>query len=159
MHISQNQVNLMSLAEQDVIIQNAIFILEQRIFRAGPCLTNPQDVKSYLRLQLANPVKEIFACVFLDSHHRVIKYEPLFFGSIDHTTVHPRIILQRALETHSAAVIMAHNHPTGIVNPSVADQRLTKRLKDLLIKIDVRLIDHFIIGEGEPYSFAEAGLI
>lgn len=159
MQISRDQINHMSLAEQDELIQNAILVLEQRIFKPGPCMKNPEAVKNYLRLHLANPVKEIFACVFLDSTHRVIAYEPLFYGSIDHTTVHPRTILQRALANHSAAVILAHNHPSGNVKPSVCDQRLTKRLKDLLLKIDVRVLDHFIIGEGEPYSFAEAGLI
>lgn len=156
---SHEPIVMPSPDEQNLIIQNAISILEQRIFKTGPYIHDPKDMKDYLRLQLANEVKEVFACVFLDSTHRVIAFERLFFGTIDHTTVHPRVILQRALETHSAALIMAHNHPSGDVKPSTCDQRLTKRLRDLLLKVDVRLLDHFIIGKGEPYSFAEAGLI
>jgi DNA repair protein RadC len=144
---------------EDQLIQEAITILEQRIFRADPCINNPKDIKDYLRLKLTNEVREVFSCVFLDSKHRVIAYEPLFFGTIDTVSTHPRVILQRALELHSAAVIMAHNHPSGNVDPSECDRRLTKLLRDLLSKIDVRLLDHFIIGKDEPYSFAENGLL
>jgi DNA repair protein RadC len=144
---------------EDQLIQEAISILEQRIFKADPCINDPKDIKDYLRLKLTNEVREVFACVFLDSKHRVIGYEPLFFGTIDAVSAHPRVILQRALALNSAAVIMAHNHPSGIVDPSERDRMITVLLRDLLSKIDVRLLDHVIVGTGDPYSFAEAGFI
>lgn len=144
---------------EDQLIQEAISILEQRIFKAGPCIDNPQVIKDYLRLKLTNEAREIFSCVFLNSKHQVIAYEPLFFGTINTVSAHPRIILQRALELHSAAVIIAHNHPSGNLDPSEPDRSLTSFLRDLLSKIDVRLLDHIIIGKGDPYSFAEAGFI
>ncbi|WP_448111264.1 RadC family protein [Pseudomonas lini] len=143
----------------DLLIRQAILVLEQRMFKRGPYLERPQDVRQYLRLQLAGETQEVFSAVFLDSRHRVVAYEPLFYGTIDSVSVYPRRILQRALEHHCAAIILAHNHPSGDSNPSHCDKEITKVLKDLLPKMNVRLLDHFIIGEGEPYSFAEAGFI
>ncbi|MDR6609052.1 DNA repair protein RadC [Pseudomonas synxantha] len=143
----------------DLLILQAISVLEERMFKRGPYLERPQDVRRYLRLQLAGEIQEVFSVLFLDSRHRVVAYEPLFYGTIDSVSVYPRRILQRALEHHCAAMIIAHNHPSGDTNPSQSDKEITKVLKDLLPKMNVRLLDHFIIGEGEPYSFAEAGLI
>ncbi|WP_223488949.1 RadC family protein [Pseudomonas sp. A-RE-19] len=145
--------------QEDLLIVQAISILEQRMFKRGPYLERPQDVRQYLRLQLAGETQEVFSALFLDSRHRVVAYEPLFYGTIDSVSVYPRRILQRALEHHCAAIILAHNHPSGDSNPSQCDKEITKVLKYLLPKMNVRLLDHFIIGEGEPYSFAEAGLI
>ena len=145
--------------EDDLIIRKAISLLEQRMFKRGPAFQNPEDVEQYLRLQLGGEKREVFACVFLDSKHRLIAIESLFFGTIDVTSVHPRVILQRALELNSAALIMAHNHPSGDTNPSVVDGALTRHLQEILAKVDIRLLDHFIIGEGKPYSFASAGLL
>ncbi|MHC8334113.1 RadC family protein [Pseudomonas sp. LB3P25] len=145
--------------QDDLLIMQAISVLEQRMFKRGPYLERPQDVSQYLRLQLAGETQEVFSALFLDSRHRVVAYEPLFYGTIDSVSVYPRRILQRALEHQCAAIIFAHNHPSGHTNPSQSDKEITKVLKDLLPKINVRLLDHFIIGEGEPYSFAEAGFI
>ena len=145
--------------QEDLSIQKAISILEERMFKRGPHLKMPLDVQNYLRLQLAQEIREVFSCIFLDSSHRILAYEPLFFGTIDTTSAHPRIILQRALEHNSSAVILAHNHPSGVVTPSESDISLTKHLRMILSHVDVRLLDHFIIGQGEPYSFATAGLL
>ncbi|WP_030132245.1 JAB domain-containing protein [Pseudomonas sp. QTF5] len=144
---------------ENLMIQQAISMLEQRMFKRGPYLQRPKDVCDYLRLKLAGEIQEVFAAIFLDSRHRVVAYEPLFYGSIESVAVYPRRILQRALEYNCAAIIVAHNHPSGDTTPSECDVDITKVLNDLLPKMNVRFLDHFIIGKGEPYSFAEAGLI
>lgn len=148
-----------SRRQEDELVQQAITVLERRLFKRGPSLENPQQVRQYLRLKLAREPHEVFAAVFLDSRHRVIAYEPLFFGTIDAVSVYPRQVLVRALKHNSAAVILAHNHPSGDTEPSEKDKAITRRLNASLDLIDVRILDHFIIGQGEPYSFAEAGLI
>ncbi|UQI28507.1 DNA repair protein RadC [Pseudomonas bijieensis] len=145
--------------QDDLLIKQAISILEKRIFKRGPYLKAPQDVRDYLRLRLAGETQEVFSALFLDSSYKVLAYEALFYGTIDSVAVYPRRILQRALEHNCAAIIVAHNHPSGETNPSGKDKEVTKTLNDLLPRLDVRLLDHFIIGEGEPFSFAEAGLI
>jgi DNA repair protein radc len=145
--------------QESLLIEQAIAVLEHRMFKRGPYLERPLHVRQYLRLQLAGECQEVFVALFLDSRHRVVAYEPLFFGTIDSVSVYPRRILQRALEHHCAAIIVAHNHPSGDSQPSQSDIEITNVLKDLLPKMNVRFLDHFIIGEGEPYSFAEAGLI
>ncbi|MCI0997842.1 DNA repair protein RadC [Pseudomonas sp. ICMP22404] len=144
---------------QDDVIKQAISILEKRMFKRGPYLKAPQDARDYLRLRLAGEAQEVFSALFLDSSYKVMAYETLFYGTIDSVAVYPRRILQRALEHNCAAIIVAHNHPSGETSPSGKDKEVTKALNDLLPRLDVRLLDHFIIGEGEPYSFAEAGLI
>lgn len=141
------------------LVQNAIAVLEQRLFQRGPALTTPQVVVDYLRLTMAREDREVFTVVFLDTHLRVIAVEPLFFGGIDEAHVSSRVILHRAILLNSTAIIAAHNHPSGETQPSSADQRLTTELTALLRPIEIRLLDHFIIGKGEPFSFAEAGLL
>lgn len=121
--------------------------------------TTPQAVRAYLQLMLANKEREAFACLFLDNRHRLIKYEELFYGTIDGATVHPREVVKQALRLNAAATIIAHNHPSGITEPSQADIQLTTRLKDALALVDVRLLDHFVVGVDEPVSFAERGLL
>ena len=148
-----------SQRQEDELVQQAISVLEKRLFKRGPYLENPDQVRQYLRLRLARETREVFAALFLDSRHRVMAYEPLFFGTIDSVSVYSRQVLLRALKHNSAAVIVAHNHPSGCKEPSENDKAITTRLNTLLHQIDVRFLDHFIIGEGEPYSFAEAGLI
>ena len=101
----------------------------------------------------------VFACLFLDNRHRVIKYEELFRGTIDGASVHPREVVKRALHHNSAAVILAHNHPSGVAEPSLADEAITRRLKDALSLVDVRVLDHFVVAAGESVSFAERGLL
>lgn len=141
------------------LIQDAIAVMERRLFQRGPALTSPQAVINYLRLTLTREDREVFTVVFLDTHHRVIAVEPLFFGTIDGAHISARIILHRAMLLNSTAIFVAHNHPSGETQPSAADQRLTAELAALLRLIDMRLLDHFIIGQGEPFSFAQAGLL
>lgn len=144
---------------EDRLVRRAIAVLEQRLFQRGPELTQPATVKKYLQLQLASYKHEVFAVLFLDTKHRVLAFEVLVHGTINGATVPPRRVIQRTLEHNSAAIILAHNHPSGVVDPSSADRYLTQKLKELLSELDVRVLDHFIVGSGESYSFAEAGLI
>ncbi len=132
--------------------------LGEKISR-GDALTNPDDTRRYLCARLRHRPQEVFACLFLDNRHRLIQYEELFQGTINGASVHPREIVRRSLHHNAAALIVAHNHPSGIAEPSSADEQLTRRLKESLALIDVRLLDHIIIGEGEAVSFAERGLM
>ncbi len=122
-------------------------------------LSDSSSVLGYLRHKLASLEREVFACLFLDTRHRLIAFETLFLGSIDRASVHPREVLKRTLELNAAAVIFAHNHPSGVPEPSASDIQLTAELKGLLSKLDVRLLDHIIIGRGREVSFAERGLL
>lgn len=139
------------------LVHRALHVLEQRLFQRGPCLENPQSVRQYLRLALAGERDEVFAVLFLDTKHRLLAFEPLFQGTVDSAAVYPRRIVQRALAHKSAAVILVHNHPSGCTQPSHNDLVLTQELKRLLEGLQVRVLDHLIIGQGEPYSFAESG--
>jgi DNA repair protein RadC len=122
-------------------------------------LANPQDTRCYLSMRLYGHVREVFACLFLDTANRVIRYEELFHGTINSATVHPREIVRRALSYNAAAVILAHNHPSGIAEPSAADKYVTEQIKQALNIIDVRVLDHIVIGDGKVVSFAERGLL
>ncbi|WP_089728912.1 RadC family protein [Candidatus Thiosymbion oneisti] len=122
-------------------------------------LTSPETTRAYLKAQLYHHAREVFACVFLDNRHRVIRCEELFQGTIDGANVHPREVVRRALELHASAVIFAHNHPSGVTEASQADLRITQRLKDALALVEVRVLDHFIVGEGDAASLAEQGLL
>jgi len=121
--------------------------------------TNPSAVSSYLPIKLANQEREVFACLFLDNQHRLIQYEELFKGTIDSANVYPREVVKAALQHNAAAVIFAHNHPSGLATPSEADKRITERLKTALDTVDIRTLDHFVIGHNESVSFAEKGLL
>ena len=131
--------------------------LEEKIHR-GDAMKNVADVKNYLRSRLQQYPFEVFACLFLDNKHRVIEYEELFRGTIDGASVHPREVVRRVLHHNAAAVVLAHNHPSGAAEPSDSDKLITNKLKEALGMIDVRLLDHFIIGD-EIVSFAERGLL
>jgi DNA repair protein RadC len=144
---------------QDRIIATAIQILNTRLFQRGPLLGSPTDVQRYLQLQLMPADRELFAVVFLDAGHRVLAYEVLSHGSLTRATVYPREVLQRALAHNAAALILAHNNPSGRAEPSTEDITLTCSLKDLLPQLDVEVLDHFVIGQGEPFSFAEHGMM
>lgn len=139
------------------LVDQALRTLEQRLFQRGPRLVDPQSVRRYLRLKLAGEKNEVFAVLFLDNKHRLLAFEPLFQGTVDSASVYPRCVVQRALAHNSAAVILIHNHPSGCTQPSNQDVLITHALKTLLEGIQVQVLDHFILGEGEPYSFAEAG--
>ncbi|MBP1148217.1 DNA repair protein RadC [Methylocaldum sp. RMAD-M] len=127
--------------------------------RRGSALTSPDLTRRYLAAQLRSHPHEVFAALFLDNQHRIIEFEELFRGTIDGASVYPREVVKKALSFNAAAVIFAHNHPSGIAEPSEADKHITHRLKQALSLIDIRVLDHFIVGDGEAYSFAEHGLI
>ena len=132
--------------------------LEKGIAR-GDAISDPGATKSYLKSKLRAYHREVFACLFLDNQNRLIQYEELFFGTIDGASVHPREVVKRVLEFNAAAVIFAHNHPSGLAQPSQADKRITERLKSALALVDVRVLDHMIVGDKEVLSFAERGLL
>jgi DNA repair protein RadC len=148
----------------DELISHAAGILESRLrYRVSggmpEPLTNPQVVKDFLKLKLAELEHEVFAVLFLDNRHRLLHYEEMFRGTIDGASVHPREVVKLTLRHNAAAVILAHNHPSGVPEPSRADEALTRRLRDALGLIDVRVLDHVIVGGTDTTSFAELGLI
>jgi DNA repair protein RadC len=122
-------------------------------------LTSPADSRRFLQAKLRHYPYEVFSCLFLDNRHRLIVFEELFRGTIDGASVYPREVVKRALEHNAAALILAHNHPSGIGEPSEADRRITQRLREALALVDIRLLDHFVIGDGEPVSLAERGML
>ncbi len=132
--------------------------LKQSLQR-GVSLTSPAMTMEYLQTVLRDRRREIFTCLFLDTRHRVLAAEDLFQGSIDGACVYPRIVAERALRLSAAAVIVAHNHPSGVSEPSLADQAITRRLKDALLLLEIRLLDHFVVGDGPPVSMASRGML
>ena len=154
--MSKNKSNL----NDNKVIESALKILEQRIRynTNSQSFTSPEDSKAYVKLQLANFEHEVFACIFMDNRHRIIIFEKMFRGTIDGASVYPREVVKSALLHNAAAVIFAHNHPSGVSEPSQADQNITNRLKEALALIDVRVLDHLVVGE-EVISFAERGLL
>jgi len=127
--------------------------------QAGDLLSSPHLVRDYLRAQLRHRQRELFAVLWLDNQNRLIAYEELFQGTIDGASVYPREVVKQALARNAAAVILAHNHPSGVAEPSQADERLTRRLQAALELVDIRVLDHLVVGEGEIVSFAERGLL
>ena len=125
---------------------------------SGPALTSPRLAADYLQAQLRDRDHEVFCCLYLDNRHRLIAFEELFKGTIDGASVHPREVVKQALARRAAAVILAHNHPSGVAEPSRADEAITARLRDALALVDIRVVDHVIVGEGECVSLAERGL-
>ncbi|WP_369160261.1 DNA repair protein RadC [Candidatus Thiodiazotropha sp. LNASS1] len=140
------------------VLEMARRYLHEQLETSGS-LTAPEQTQDYLRARLRHYAYEVFSCLFLDNRHRVIRYEELFRGTIDGANVHPREVVRRALELNAAALIFAHNHPSGVAEPSRADRQITQRLKDALALVDIRVLDHIVIGEGEAVSLAERGLI
>lgn len=132
--------------------------LREELERKG-AITSPAATRRFLMAQLRDLPHEVFACLYLDTRHRVIGFEELFRGTIDGASVHPREVVKRVLSVNAAAVVFAHNHPSGVAEPSDADRRLTRRLSEALSLVDVRVLDHFVVGDGEAVSFAERGLI
>ena len=140
------------------IIERALSILEKRA-RSGTALTSPCAVRDYLRLSLAGREHEVFVVVHLDAQHRVVRVEELFRGTLAQTSVYPREVVKAALASNAAAVIFAHNHPSGVAQPSQADELLTRQLKEALALVEVRVLDHFIVAGNHSISFAERGLL
>lgn len=127
--------------------------------QAGPVLGSPRAARDYLVARLRDLEHEVFCCLFLDSRHRLTRCEELFRGTVDGASVHPREVVKVALSRNATAVILAHNHPSGIAEPSQADEIITTRLRDALALVEIRLLDHLIIGDGHCISLAEKGLI
>ena len=136
----------------------AVRCLRENVER-GNALENPHDVQHYLSSKLRSYPYEVFSCVFLDNRHRFISFKELFYGSINEATVYPRELIREVYQTNAAAVILAHNHPSGVAEPSEADKRITQEIKSILSLIGVRLLDHIIVGDGQTTSFASQGLL
>lgn len=145
-------------AEQAKVIQLAFDILAKRHTR-GQAFTNPKETIEFLRIKLTEYKNEVFCALFLDNRHRILAFEELFFGTINGASIHPRVVVQRCMEFNAAAVIFAHNHPSGIAEPSQADKSMTTRLKEALELVDVRVLDHIVVGAEGTTSFAETGLL
>ncbi len=127
--------------------------------RSANALTSPGAVRDYLRLAIARREHEVFVCLWLDAQHRVISFDELFRGTLTQTSVYPREIVKAGLKANAAAVIFAHNHPSGVAQPSQADELLTRNLKDALSLVDIKVLDHFIVAGNQTLSFAERGLL
>ena len=125
----------------------------------GESIRSPADTEGYLQARMRHLDHELFCCLFLDNRHRVLSFNELFRGTIDGTSVYPREVVKEALAVNAAAVILAHNHPSGVAEPSQADERITRRLKSALELVDIRLLDHLIVGDGRTTSLASRGLI
>ena len=145
-------------AETDSLIRLALAALADR-HRPGVALGSPEDTRAYLRLTLGDRRNEVFGCLYLDNRHRVRGMEELFQGTLDGASVYPRVVVQRALETNSGAVILFHNHPSGVADPSSSDEAITRRLREALALVDIRVLDHVVVTTQESISFAEKGLL
>lgn len=141
----------------------AVMELARRYLREelarGDAITSPAATRRFLAARLRDLPHEVFCCLHLDTRHRVIAFEELFRGTIDGASVHPREVVKRTLALNAAAVVFAHNHPSGVAEPSDADRRLTRHLVEALALVEVRVLDHFVVGDGEAVSVAERGLI
>jgi DNA repair protein RadC len=144
--------------EKQSVITLAMKVLSIK-HRAGRVLSKPDETRDFLRLRLADYRNEVFGCLFVDNRHRIIAVRELFQGTIDGASVYPRVVVQQAMEANAAAVVFFHNHPSGVAEPSHADEAITRRLKDALALVDVRVLDHFVVSAGESVSFAERGLL
>ncbi len=161
--IRDNCFDSMSLStlnpmEKKSLVTLALTLLADQ-HRPGEVLDSPMKTRNYLRIRLAEYKNEVFGCLFLDNRHRIIEVTELFQGTIDGASVHPRVVVQKAMACNAAALVFFHNHPSGVAEPSNADKSITRRLKDALALVDVRVIDHFVVTAGESTSFAESGLI
>ncbi|MFQ6284742.1 RadC family protein [Yersinia enterocolitica] len=138
-------------------IKRAMALLEQHLREPGASFTSTHATRDWLRLKMAGLEREVFMVLFLDNQHHLLAYETLFTGSISSTEVHPREVVKAALRHNAAAVILAHNHPSGHAEPSEADRQITDRLKSALALLDVRVLDHLVVGHNAIVSFAEHG--
>ena len=146
-------------ASKEAVIEAAIGFLEEKTQHYGEALTSPTTTRRYLQLRIGVREREVFTVLFLNSQHGVIAVEELFQGTIDGAAVYPREVVKSALKHNAAAVILAHNHPSGVVEPSAADRRITERLQQSLGLLDIRVLDHVIVSTTGYCSFAEQGLI
>ncbi len=150
------------LGEAKFVQLQAVLEMSARYLRERieqDAFSNPTQTREYISTRLRHHPHEVFACLFLDNRHRLIAFEELFTGTIDGASVHPREVMRRVIAHNAAAVILAHNHPSGVAEPSQADIQITQRLREALALIDTRVLDHFIVGDGPAVSFAERGLL
>jgi DNA repair protein RadC len=154
-----NIIPIPSLADSNLVI-SALRCLEKRLRHSGEeVLSSSKDVRAYLQLHLAEEKNEVFSALFLDNKLRLLAFEKLFHGTINEAIVYPRRIVQKALEYNAAAILLAHNHPSGVCEPSLADKKITQELQTILKLIDVRVLDHIIVAYPNSYSFADHGLL
>ncbi len=146
-----------------IAILRSLPVLARRYYEQslpiGEVIKSPADTEAFLTARLQPLGHELFCCLYLDNRHRVLKFDELFRGTIDGTSVYPREVVKESLNINAAAVILAHNHPSGVAEPSQADERITQRLKSALALVDIRLLDHLIVGHGRATSLASRGLI
>ena len=145
-------------SEKQSLVALAFAVLQEQ-HQPGMLLPSPNQTREYLRLRLAGRKAEVFGCVFVDNRHCVIEAAELFQGTIDGAAVYPRVVVQQALALNAAAIVFFHNHPSGVAEPSRADEAITRRLKEALALVDIRVLDHLIVTAGESVSFAERGLL
>jgi DNA repair protein RadC len=150
------RVGDLTTAEKASVVTLALAVLAAK-HRRGHTLTSPEATRAYLRLAIGDRHNELFGVLFLDNRHRIIAKEAMFYGTIDGASVHPRVVVQRALTLNAAAVVFYHNHPSGVAEPSQADVRITSKLKEALSLVDIRVLDHFVISAEESVSLAERG--
>lgn len=150
---------VVDVESDDAVVSKALAILDKRLRKAGVSLSSPAAVRDYLRLKLAALEHEVFVVLLLDAQNRLICAEDLFRGTLTQTSVYPREVVKLSLQHNAAAVIFAHNHPSGVAEPSRADEVLTLNLKQALSLVDVRVQDHFIVAGAGTVSFAERGLL
>jgi DNA repair protein RadC len=144
----------------DELVKAACFVLESEAKEYGTSLNNPEKATELVALQLSTQQREVFACLFLNNKHQLIKFEKMFFGSVKSACVVPREIAKQALLLNAAAIIIAHNHPSGSLSPSDTDRRITNKIREVLAVFDIRLLDHIIVGCGTgSFSFATEGLL
>jgi len=145
-------------ASAEDVLAHAQGLIAQRFRTGSPVLTSPARTREFLQLKLGARDYEMFCMLALDNRHRLIEFVELFRGTVDGASVHPREVVKEALRLNAAAVILVHNHPSGVAAPSQADELITQRLKEALALVDVRVLDHLVVGE-TIHSFAEAGLL
>jgi len=153
----QDAIHAHDMSDDDIIAA-ALDIVSRRM-RAGTALVNPTATRDFLRLHYAGMEHEVFTVIFLDNRHRIIGVEDLFRGTIDGASVHPREVVKRCLQLNAAACVFAHNHPSGVAEPSQADEMITRRLKSALELVDIRVLDHLVVAGAHCESFAERGLL
>lgn len=156
--IQDREFGTVRKATADEIIHAALTCMASRM-RRGASLEVPQAVRNYLILRFGALQHEIFSVIYLDSRHRVIDCQDLFRGTVDGAIVHPREVVKEALRRNAAACILAHNHPSGVAEPSAADELITRKIRDALALVDIRVVDHVVVAAGGSVSFAERGLL
>lgn len=153
----KDQIAQYNITKEQILHYASLFMLEE--IKQRKQISSPTETTEYLRTILKDVKYESFHCIFLDTRHRVIEAEEMFRGTIDGAAVYPRVIAQRALELNAAALIIAHNHPSGVNEPSVADQAITRRIKEGLQLLEIRLLDHFVIANNDYVSLASRGML